>query len=115
MKKILLMAVLAVGLIFIGCEKEDAGMDKRLVGTKWVNTVGDCHYVYHFINATQVDYYFMKNGVKQHYYGTYNYTLEYPHLYIEKERVVEFIFENSHTMRCTSENYLGLYEEYIKQ
>ncbi len=119
MKKMLLIAALVAGLLFVGCEKEDAGLDKRLVGTEWVNSVGDYHYVFHFVNAREVEYYYMKNGIKQHHYGTYNYTLEYPHLYIDRtyndESVQEFIFIDSHTMKCTTKNYLGLYEKYVKQ
>lgn len=119
MRKIVLVAVMAIGLLFVGCEKEDAGLDKRLVDTKWVDTVGDCHYIYHFINARKVEHYFMKNGIKQKHYGTYNYTLEYPHLYIarpdEDGGALEFIFEDSHTMRRTEKNMWGYYDEYIKQ
>lgn len=119
MRKIVLIAVMAIGLLFVGCEKEDAGLDKRLVGTKWVDSVGEGHGVFHFISARDVEHYYMKNGVKQKHYGTYNYTLEYPNLYIarpdEDGGALEFIFEDSHTMRRTEKNIWGYYTEYVKQ
>lgn len=118
MKKMLLIAVMAIGLLFAGCEKEDAGLDKRLVDTKWVDSV-EGHGVFHFISARDVEHYYMKDGVKQKHYGTYNYTLEYPNLYIARPEedggALEFIFEDSHTMRRTEKNMWGYYDEYIKQ
>lgn len=121
MKRMLIVCMAIVSIFAIGCEKEDAGLDKRLVGTKWACAFYDAYDIYEFTSVSKVQNYMIEDGIVTDYDGTFDYVLDYPYLYIYRinssgERyALEFIFENGHKFIRTEENWLGLLDEYTKQ
>lgn len=121
MKRLLMVCVAIVSIFAIGCEKEDAGLDKRLVGTKWACAYYDAYDIYEFTSVSKVQNYMIEDGIVTDHDGTFDYVLDYPYLYIYRinssgERyALEFIFENGHKFIRTEETWLGLLDEYTKQ
>ena len=129
MKKLLLLMCAIMALI--GCEKEGAGLDTRLVGTKWQTRDsayelfygGTCYEVYEFINATEVEAYTTKNGNVVNVYGTFKYELNYPNITIYRVSsdgdvsTLKFVFRDSRTMVRDGENVneYASYMKYIRQ
>lgn len=125
MKKLLLLMCAIMALI--GCEKEGAGLDTRLVGTKWQTKAstyaiffgGTCFDVYEFISASEVENYVTKNGNVADVYGTFKYKLNYPYITIYKiysdgsTGELKFVFRDSRTMVREGEN-VNEYAEFMK-
>lgn len=125
MKKLLLLMCAIMALI--GCEKEGAGLDTRLVGTKWQTKAstyeifhgGTCYDVYEFISASEVENYTTRNGDVADFDGTFKYKLNYPHITIYKiysdgsTNELKFVFRDSRTMVREGEN-VNEYAEFMK-
>lgn len=123
MKRMLIVCMAIVSIFAIGCEKEDEGLDKRLVGTKWVSSsyVGD-YDVLEFINERQVENYNIEDGMVISYDGTFDYILDYPNLSIYRinskgERyALEYYFRDAKTfIRKDADSEWGNLMKYTKQ
>lgn len=131
MRRLLIVCMAIVSIFAIGCEKEDAGLDKRLVGTKWqtrdsiyeVFYGGVCYDVYEFVSVTEVENYTTKNGNIVDMNGTFKYKLNYPYLTIYKvwsdgdTSELVFVFRDSRTIVREGENIneYAPYMKYIRQ
>lgn len=123
MKRLLMVCVAIVSIFAIGCEKEDVGLDKRLVGTKWASwSYGGRYDIYEFINARQVENYSIENGIVVSNDGTFDYELDYPNLSIYRinykgERyALEYYFRDAKTfIRKDADSEWGCLMKYTKQ
>lgn len=108
MKRLMLcLAIMCLALT--GCEKEET-KDNRLVGTKWYcsDLVTQIFYgsnavdVYEFVNENQVEEYVSDGTRVIHSEGSYEYTLDYPHLKISRKRDdgtdYSYTFKDSRTL-----------------
>lgn len=104
-----------VCLALVGCEKEstkedEPKIDDRLVGTKWYcsDLVTQIWYgsnatdVYEFVSESEVEEYVISNNRVIHSEGTFEYTLDYPHLEMTRKHSdgtnYTYTFKDSRTM-----------------
>lgn len=113
------------------CQKigsENSKLDDRLVGTKWQTEDfaqkllfgGNPYEVYEFVSTTEVECYITDRGsvIKSH--GTFTYTLEYPHITINRQTSdgitpTKYTFKDSRTMLRDGADEYGYYAKYMKQ
>ena len=135
MKRLLSILVCAFAIFgAMGCQKidnpedEQTQLDDRLVGTKWQTSDyaykliygGNPYEVYEFISTTEVESYTTSGGNVVKSYGTFSYTLEYPHITINvvssgKTTPTHYTFKDSRTMVRDDVGENSPYAKYLKQ
>ena len=113
-----------------GCQKTDPQykLDDRLVGTKWETSDyaykiiygGNPYEVYEFVSVTELECYTTNAGKVVKSYGTYTYTLDYPHITINVvtssgTNPTHYTFKDSRKMVRDDVDEYSPYAKYIKQ
>ena len=132
MKKFIFFIVCCVAIFGLaGCQKmedEQSKLDDRLVGTKWQTSDyaykllygGNPYEVYEFVSTTELECYTTNGGNVVKSYGTWTYTLDYPHIVINVvsssgTTPTNYTFKDSRTMVRDGGNENSPYVKYIKQ
>ena len=132
MKRFISLLLCAVALIgAAGCQKagdDQPKLDDRLVGTKWQTSDfaykllfgGNPYEVYEFVSTTELECYTTSGGNVVKSYGTYTYTLDYPHIVINvvssgETKPTHYTFKDSRTMVRDDVDEYNPYAKYIKQ